>query len=246
MAFVCRGPMKSILFGLIFAGTASLLGSEARAAEAPAHVAWGEILVATLLPSKNEYGSTPSYIRWEGDIGYTAAENRTVCGTFVTLLFQRAYGLKSSDFSAWMGTASPDAAVYHDAIAAEDGFENIAGVSDIETGDIIAIKYPPGSSCTGHVAIVADLPVEIPMAAPILNGARQFEVVILDSTSTPHGSSDSRVKADGSFDAGAGSGSMRLYAGPKGKIVGYTWSTESSAIFYDQGARHLVVGRLAL
>jgi hypothetical protein len=245
MGFSRRGALKTVLCGLLFAGATSISIGEARAADLPAHVAWGELLVNTVLPPKNEYGSGPSYIRWAGDIGYVASENRTVCGTFVTLLFQRAYGLTSSDFTAWMNTASPDAAAYHDAIAAENGFERITHVSDVLPGDLIAIKYPTGSEPSGHVAIVTEVPSRHKMVAPIIKATLQFEVFIIDSTNTPHGSSDSRVKADGSIDTGAGSGSMRLYTDPHGEIVGHAWSTGVTDGFYDQTSRHLVVGRLA-
>ena len=239
-----RGALKTVLCGLLFAGATSISTGEARAADRPAHVAWGELLVDTLLPAKNEYGTGPSYIRWEGDIGHAASENRTVCGTFVTLLFQRAYGLTSSDFTAWMNTASPDAAAYHDAIAAENGFERITHVSDILPGDLIAIKYPAGNSSSGHVAVVTARPVRHEMVAPIIKATWQFEISLIDSTNTPHGSSDSRVKADGSIDPGAGVGSMRLYTDPQGEIVGHAWSPEVGGGFHDQTSRHLVVGRL--
>jgi len=240
-----RSALKTVLSGLLFAGSISLSAGEARAADPPAHVAWGELLISTLLPQKNEYGTGPSYIRWAGDVGYVASENRTVCGTFVTLLFQRAYAMTSADFTDWMDTASPDAAAYHDAIVAENGFELVTHIDDILPGDLIAIKYPDGSAQSGHVAIATDLPVRHKMVSPIIKATRQFEVFIIDSTNTPHGKTDSRVKPDGSVDTGAGSGSMRLYTDPHGKIVGHSWSTAVSDGFYDMSSRHLVVGRLS-
>jgi hypothetical protein len=240
-----RGNLTSICVGLIFAGATALTACEARANEQPAHVAWGELLIATVLPSENEYGSKPSFIRWEGDSGHNSSGNRTVCATFVTLLLQRAYAMESSDFTAWMGTGSPNAAAYHDAIVAENGFERITNVNDIAPGDLIAIEYPSASGPTGHVAIVTAPPLPHPAKAPLVAGTQQFEVLIIDSTSSPHGQTDSRVKADGTVDAGAGSGSMRLYTNLQGDIVGHAWSTCASDGFHNLSSRHLVVGRLA-
>jgi hypothetical protein len=143
-----------------------------------------------------------------------------------------------------MGFKSPTAASYHDEIEGGNGFDIVSTVADIQAGDIIAIRYPEGSSISGHVAVVQAPPVLSVSTAPIVEGTFQFEVLVIDSSSTGHGALDTRRLSDGTFHPGAGIGTMRLYAGIDLTVVGYTWSTFVSSTYQSQSTRHLVVGRL--
>jgi hypothetical protein len=219
-------------------------GSSAGPSALPPHVAWAELAVDTIDPNENEYASTPSFIEWAGDNGAAHTKNRSVCATFLTMLLARSYDLTGPDFSAWMGSTSPDAGLYHDAILAENGFQVIAIAPEIEIGDILAIKYPAGNASTGHVMVVTSPPVQRAPTAPLVPGTSQYEVSIIDSSSSPHGPADTRELGGGAFDTGVGEGTFRLYVDSLGAIVGHTWSTEAASTYYNQNERSLTVGRL--
>lgn len=210
----------------------------------PPHVAWAELAVETIDPVDNEYASTPSYIEWGGDNDAPLTKNRSVCATFLTLLLARSYDLAGPDFNAWMGSASPNAELYYQAIVGANQFDLVTTAPAIEIGDIIAIKYPAGSPSTGHVMVVTGSPVLRDPTPPILPGTSQYEVAIIDSSSSPHGPDDTRDLGGGAFDTGVGAGTFRLYTDSSGAIVGHTWSTEAASIYYTQGDRGLAVGRL--
>jgi hypothetical protein len=211
----------------------------------PPHVPWAELAVDTIDPDDNEYASTPSFIAWGGHDGAAQTKNRSVCATFLTLLLARSYGLTGADFAAWMGSASPSAGVYYEAVAGENGFHAVATAPAIEVGDILAIEYPGGSSSSsGHVMVVTGAPLLRAPTAPVIQGTSQYEVTIIDSSSSPHGSSDTRMLAGSAFDTGIGEGTFRLYTDSSGAIVGHTWSTESGSTYYNQADRPLAAGRL--
>ena len=210
----------------------------------PAHVWWAEDLIMNVAPEHNDYGFNPTYLYWAGVNGATEYENRTVCNTFVTRVLKQSYGWDDAYLRAWMGSGSPLAATYHDTIAAHDGFTEITTVDHIEIGDIVAIKYPEGTSSSGHLMMVVDTPRLRVAGKPFVAGTDQYEVDIADSANSGHGNFDTRLMPDGSWDSGAGIGTFRLYVDATGAFVGHTWSTSGGSTFYDQSERHLVVGRI--
>ena len=242
------------MLALIALAAATL--SAAALAAPPDHLALAARLVNTLTPEHNVYGSSPTFVYWEGVDGHEASENQSKCSSFVSALFTEAY---DEDLTEWMGCSSPVAQRYFDTISAEEGFEEISTIRDIEPGDIIAMSYGcPESTCsslggdcssTGHVMVVAAAPVRLKTAlAPVVEGTMQFVVRVIDSSSSYHGTLDTRYQseADGNNDSGVGEGAMRLYLNlSDGSIAGYTWSTSSSSTFYDPETRPLVVGRYA-
>ena len=88
---------------------------------------------------------------------------------------------------------------------------------DLTPGDVVAWLKPADvtSSNTGHVMIVRALPSK--------NPARSDEVLvpITDSTSTPHGPSDSRTAAGAT---GLGTGTIGLIVDASGAPVSYRWT----------------------
>lgn len=221
-----------------------------RAQQAPGFLDVAEHLVDDLQVSAqsapewpNVYGTTPSYIEWSG----AASSARTECSSFVTLLWQHAYGWTPASFKAWTGHSSPEAAVYHDTIAAHEGFDEITTVGAIRPGDVVAIVYyPEYQSPTGHLMIVAAQP-QANSSAPLVAGTDQWTIDVVDSSSTYHGTADTRYAHPG----GIGRGTFRLYTNPDGTFAGHTWSLlgTSLASYYPQptttqNGRHLVVGRL--
>lgn len=217
----------------------------AQAGMQPAHLTQAQALVGDLQVSGiNSYGS-PSSIVWNG----TNSEARTVCSSFLTLLFQRSYNWTPSHFSTWMGSTSPTASQYHDAIVANNGFTRLFLRNQLQPGDVIAIEYPEGSNPTGHVMLVAGAPVvwqpnpnKTPQ--PAIAGTTQYAIPVIDSSSSYHGPTDTRYNADGGHGNGIGQGVFRVYVDAADQIVGHTWSTYSNSQYYSQNDRHLVVGRL--
>jgi hypothetical protein len=209
----------------------------------PAHLTWALDVAENVTPELNEYGSNPSYVNWPGVGASTTYANRSLCSTFVTVVMGQAYGFNSTYMKAWLGTTSPTATIYHDAIVAEDGFDHVPTLFDIEPGDFLAVKYPAGGSVSGHIATVVSDPVLRVSTNPLVVGTFQYEVEIVDSSSTGHGFTDTRLMPNGSWDAGAGVGIMRLYVDGLGNIVGHTWSI-ANGTFYGQAVRHMVIGRL--
>ncbi|WP_437587117.1 hypothetical protein [Sorangium sp. So ce1000] len=192
----------------------------------------------------NEYNSTPSFISWTGVAGARRYANRTQCATFLTELLKRGYGFTDASLDDWLGSRSPSAAAYYDAIVAENGFERIHDIKDARAADIIAIRYPAGESSTGHVAILRRTPrVKLPVS-PLVAGTFQFEVSVVDSTSTHHGASDTRYPSGGQRVSGAGYGVMRLYTNLSNTIVGHTWSTATVTAYYPTTVRQVAIGRL--
>lgn len=222
--------------GLVWVAALALIGGVAKAD----HLTDANQLVNNLIVSKkNVYGTDPSSIVWNG----TNSEARTVCATFVTLLLQHSYNWTPTTFSNWMGSNSPNAALYHDTIVAQNGFTRITNIANIQAGDILAVKYfDEGSTNSGHAMVAAGAPVARTATAPLVDGTNQYELLIIDSSKSYHGNADTRFTSG--VAGGVGRGTLRLYTNANGTIVGYTWSTFSNSIYYTPNVRDLVVGRL--
>lgn len=221
------------------------LPAEAQSTGEPSHFYWADTLVAHIAPEDNEYGSGTTYVHWAGIEGATAYRSRSLCASFVTHILKRAYDLSTYDITAWFGSTSPNAALYHDRILDEVGFEQVLAVSQIQSGDIVAIEYPSGTTASGHVAIAAGPAVLRSATYPLVSGTSQYALAVLDASTTGHGTTDTRRNADGSWHAGVGRGAMRLYASNStGAIVGYAWSTQSASTYYSKQTRDIVIGRV--
>ncbi|KYF81015.1 hypothetical protein BE11_35175 [Sorangium cellulosum] len=231
---------------IIVAGLALLAPrpAQGQSYEEPSHFYWADTLVDNIAPEDNEYGGDTTYVSWAGIGGATEYRSRSFCASFVTHVLRQAYELSVYDINTWFGSMSPNAIRYHDRIIEEVGFEQILTVGQIEAGDIIAIEYPAGSSATGHVAIAAGAAVPRPATYPFIAGTIQHDLAILDASTTGHGLTDTRRKADGTWHAGVGRGVMRIYANINGSIVGYSWSAQSGSTYYAKQVRDIVIGRI--
>ena len=207
---------------------------------------WARRLVAGVTPETNLYASRPTVVTWAGVNGATETRNRSVCSALIAHLMMQAYGYRAADFASWLGGRFPRAAGFHDAIAGGHGFDRVTKVGDIEPGDVLAIKYAPGSHPTGHVLLAASSPVKRSPTAPLVPDTVQYELSIIDSSQTGHGPNDTRHYAKGKFHSGVGEGLFRLYANRSGAIVGYSWSVTKASEFYAPSERDLVIGRLNL
>ncbi|HEV7509797.1 MAG TPA: hypothetical protein VGS07_33300 [Thermoanaerobaculia bacterium] len=221
-----------------------LSGRPGFAAAGPNLLEWARRLVAGVTPETNIYASRPTIVTWTGVSGASETRNRSVCSALVAHLMMQAYGYRPADFASWLGGRFPRAAGFHDAIAAGRGFDPVLRIAEIRPGDVLAIKYPPGSHPTGHVLLAASQPVERRATEPIVPGTVQYELSVIDSSHTGHGPTDSRHYAKGKFHSGVGEGLFRLYAGPDGALTGYSWSVTKASEVYTPGERHLVIGHL--
>lgn len=208
----------------------------------------------------NVYTTTdPALVRMATGV---MATNRTVCGTFITRLYQNSVGYTSSDFlnsfdksmadcqvgSSGRGTTSPDAAQYQRKIAscASVGpikFTPRATIGAIQAGDVLAMKYTDPdqhSGATGHVMIVRSVPVADASLAAGPAGSTGYTVEVIDSTLTPHGATDWRAL---DTKQGLGHGTFVLYASAAGALVASRWSPSHPS--YDDTTIHpLAVGGL--
>jgi hypothetical protein len=218
------------------------LASGARGAGQPAaaNVTWGERMVAEVQPANNLYGSHPTIVRWTEN--GQEARNRSVCSSFQTHVFEKAYGLHEADIVRWFGMANPQAKDYYRAIEANRGFAQVARVEDLQPGDIIAVNYGTGHKPTGHVMMIDRVPAAHQSTSPVVPGLHQYEVAVIDSSNSGHGSLDTRF-AGGRHTTGAGRGTLRLYAKADGTVAGYAWSTKRVSQFYPIANRQIAFGR---
>ena len=180
------------------------------------------------------------------------ATNRTVCGTLVTKLFQKSLGFTSDDFyksfnkamdgtcqvgsidGVQKGTISPNAAQYRYKIANCSGtgpikFSRRNTISEVRSGDLLAVVYPDRTDITGHVMLVRSAPVADSLLPAGPSGSTAYAVGIIDSTSTPHGSAARYPDwRGGNAGQGLGSGTFVLYANSSGTIVASRWSASAS------------------
>jgi hypothetical protein len=139
------------LFPIVLVGVLGCFTSGA-AMVAPANVTWGERMVAEVQPANNVYGSHPTVVRWAADD--QEARNRSVCSSFQTHVFEKAYGLSEADIVRWFGLSDPQAKDYYGAIEAHRGFSQLAHVEDLQPGDIVAVNYGTDHKPTGHVMMI--------------------------------------------------------------------------------------------
>jgi cell wall-associated NlpC family hydrolase len=212
---------------------------------APDHLAAADELVKRVAPANSSYEHKQGSVSWKGSDGATQYECHTDCSGLMNHLLAHCYGINAAQLRGWMGSGRPTAQHYYRAIAAGNGYTRIEQLVDARPGDIIAVKYPKGSENSGHVMIVARPPSRRTSTLPLINGTEQWEVAIIDSSTSGHGKNDTRHRPDGGINQGIGSGGLRVYTDSQGRIVGYTWSTASGSEFRRQDERPMEIGRLA-
>jgi hypothetical protein len=184
----------------------------------------------------NLYG-TPTAITWKGIDGATVSTNKSVCSTLVTKLLKQAYNFTNANFTTWTGETSPEAEDYWAAGMNNNGFARVMNIADLKVGDLFIVKYlEPVGTATGHVAIVAGPPSLISSTS----SERRYALPVIDSSSSYHGTSDTRNRIDpstGDFDDGIGAGTMRMITDTNGLLIKYSWSTLSSSTIYDATTR---------
>jgi len=243
-----RTNRRFISFTLILSCALCILISKGAAQQnKQTHLELARILVRELRPEDTSYQHKQGYIIWKGENGSEGYQSHVDCSGLLNVLFERAYGITPNDFEKWLGKRRPLASEYFNAISQQQNFRAITAIGNVRPGDIIAIRYPPGTNDnTGHIMIVNEVPSRRKSSKPEIDGTEQWEVSVIDSSESGHGKTDTRRKPDGSFGDGVGQGVLRIYTDSGNQIVGYTWSTFAVSDYYDQNTRQLVIGRLQL
>jgi len=243
-----RNNRRVISFTLILSCALCILISKGAAQQnKQTHLELARILVRELRPEDTSYQHKQGYIIWKGENGSEGYQSHVDCSGLLNVLFERAYGITPNDFEKWLGKRRPLASEYFNAISQQQNFRAITAIGNVRPGDIIAIRYPPGTNDnTGHIMIVNEVPSRRKSSKPEIDGTEQWEVSVIDSSESGHGKTDTRRKPDGSFGDGVGQGVLRIYTDSGNQIVGYTWSTFAVSDYYDQNTRQLVIGRLQL
>src|SRR5204863_3456921 len=131
----------------------------------------------------------------KGRISFTApVECYCDCSGLIGGLLKHAYGYDEAQFKKWFDSSRPTAARFHDAIVEQKGFTRIPLVKNAAPGDILAIKYFDRKDNTGHVMIVSAAPQKMAAKQPTVAGTEQWQVKVLDSSKSGHGSTDTRYK----------------------------------------------------
>jgi hypothetical protein len=236
---------KSFWFSGLFALACTLaVGAADVRAQVSDHLLLANDYVDHILPENNTWATNPSSIGWVVVNGQPVVVNRTQCSTFVSLLVRQARGLTTTNLKAWTGSTSPSALVWYNTIQAQNGFQKIDSINDVLPGDIMAYTKPSGGTTTGHIMFVNKPPVLRTPTLPIIEGTQQYEIEVVDSSSSGHGATDTRMLPNGTKATGIGRGVFRVYTNPAGKIVGHTWSTFKNSVYNSTSSYPTVVGRL--
>jgi glutamine amidotransferase-like uncharacterized protein len=208
-------------------------------------LAAAERLLRETSPETTTYKHNTPEVHWS-DGGEDVSYCRTDCSGLLMALMEHCQPGKydASVYQRWLGARRPNAARFYDAIAAERGFRLVPKLAELQLGDMIAIKFPAGSSNSGHTMLAADAPRPCPSpVAPIIDGVAQWQVTVLDASAAGHGPGDTRYLGDGKTRTGLGKGLLRLYVKPDGTIVGYTMSPDAKAPYHPVEIRPIAIGR---
>lgn len=243
---VCVRCLRAFVALLAVAAASFCSSAIAREPAAPPHLQAADDLVSSIRPTDTNYQHKDSVVHFPGDPGSDHAECRTDCSGLVDAVLKRAYHLSSAQLADWLDSKRPLATHYHAAILAEHGFTQIKSLQDVRPGDILAVKYPPGTKGdnTGHVMIVSGTPKERKASVPVVENTVQWEVPVIDESESGHGTTDTRHRPDHTSADGVGRGVLRIYTDRKGHVAGYAWSVQKVSKFEEQSVRNMVIGRI--
>ena len=227
------------LFGLVI-----LVGLASNAAASdPKHLTDARVLLNGLKAKDTSYTHDKIQVRWKGVDGAKKFECHADCSGFMDALLKHSYGYNEPDLRRWFGSTRPKARDYFEQIKNHRGFRNTHSVRNAEPGDFLAVKYPPGSENTGHVMLVNSKPKLMQPVKPLVEGTQQWEVEVIDCSTSGHGPTDTRHVINGKDRTGLGRGILRIYTRHQA-VAGYSWSTSTGSKFYAQEERPLVIGHL--
>jgi len=158
----------------------------------------------------NNYQHGEPNVTWKGINGAADYVSKTDCSGFMSKLLHHSYGDYFTDerFKQWMkksGRGRPLAEDFHYAIVNQKDFIQIQQITQVQPGDVIAIKYIPDNNPktkdnTGHVMLVLEPPKKRDSTKPMVKKTLQWEVKVIDQSCSGHGKADSRRKPDSSDD----------------------------------------------
>ncbi|GGJ39535.1 hypothetical protein [Deinococcus roseus] len=219
------------------------------------HLTWASDLLTRITSANTDYvHGTPNVTWYDANVAGSVTQSYTDCSGLFGELLKKAY---NADLKTWFGKSRPTAADVFNTIDAQTHFLKVGKATDLQAGDVIAMKYlDPDATATGHVMVVAAAPTLFqnadqtnPLPNPSeLSNYEEYLVKVIDSSSAYHGTQDTRYNSTSKTAyPGAGSGYFRLYASKTDKsILGYTWSNSKNSDFYGPSVRPLLVGRVML
>lgn len=227
----------------------------------PKHIQLGRDLVQNVKPENNEYSNENRLVRFPGDTfssGYTV---HTDCTGFVEAMLKRAYGF-SPAFSTKTLKGRFSIIDYVDGIERNESFTRITQVDDLRIGDVVAWKFlkkVTSKRVNGHILQVNGMPKRLDTSRRA--GLVQWEVPIIDSSSSPKSPDDTRMvsRSDSEDEdatdegekagkpekrTGAGAGRIYLYSDEGGNLVAMSFGFHNSKIFKHGESLYYVMGRL--
>jgi hypothetical protein len=175
----------------------------------PKHLEDALLLLEGLRWENNNYQHGKPTVNWKGVNGASDYISKADCSGFMSKLLQHSYGdyFTSERFEQWMNKkrGRPLAEDFYNAIVKQKDFIQIKKLTQVQPGDIIAIKYIPDDNPktkdnTGHVMLVLKSPQKRDPTKPLVKKTLQWEVKVIDQSCSGHGKYDSRRKTDSSDD----------------------------------------------
>ncbi len=159
------------------------------------HDAWS--LIRHTPPANTLYRHRPTTVVFpDAALPTVTSTCHADCSGFTNALMSHSYRLEEGQLTTLFRAKRPNARHYYSAILAERGFQRIHHTNEIAPGDILAIRYEPGASNTGHVMIAASRAIwrQIPANRPATDTPPRYawHVLIIDASSGNRGTGDLR------------------------------------------------------
>ena len=241
----CLAATRSGALGAVLASTAllcsfALYAQDNSPRRIGKHLEIAEALLAEVAPENTSYRHKNNVVKRKSTD--EAACCHADCSGLINWLLLESEARPPAALELWLKSKRPVARHYHDAIVAEKYFLRVHELKHCYPGDVIAVKYPKDNENTGHVMLVVEKPKKRMPTAPIIAGAEQWEVVVIDCSTSPH-SADTRSVKGGENHTGLGRGTFRIYADAQGGPIGYSWSLGARSEYRPATDRPLVIGR---
>lgn len=222
----------------------TLFGSLTVSASEPVHWTVAKDYVRNIDPVNNIYASQCDIHYDENDVLHA----RSKCGSFVAEVYRDAYPeLSYNVMKGMFGWGHPNSIRWFDGIVEERTFGEfgtvcLTNIHDLRSGDVLVSEYSSNGN-SGHTMMFGSSSPNGLAQVDCIPGydeegqfVKVWKTLIADSTSTPHGSQDTRKFADpgGEDDLGIGGAVIYILTDPdSGEIVGWTWSATLNGSMYQ-------------
>lgn len=250
---------KSGVFYLLFAMLCLCGQSSATNSDTPPnHLVLARELVSHVAAEDNRYTLGGEFISFPGDAPDSGYAMRADCSGFLLAIFARA-GYPTRSQMVYLNANGkrrrPAAEDFVHSIEQEIGFIRIHKVEEMQPGDLLAHAMinkedQRQTGTTGHVFLINSVPKPITPWKPFVEGTRQYEVEIIDTSLEHVGPHDTRYR--NGLASGLGKGMIRLYADVNGALVGWARTFANTNRFFsyspsfpsDTKPRKGAIGRL--